>query len=538
MPRKQFRSAAIHEKPSTEARDGLVQVPPPETLIRFPWTSGAMTRSFDFAPFYGHGCDHVVAHCQKAIEWRLTAGVHRVSTISNTCQVALRRFFQFCSEMAAENETGLKLQDINKGFIEGFVHWQAKRGDSTYLSQYSVFMDVKFVLRALCSKGFLPAARDLFPVNPYPHAERSVKGAVPLSEGERSRLCRALKADLAIVFNDRGSLNETDELVVLLLAICLRAGRNPTPMFDLTRDALEPHPLKDTWRLLRTVKHRAGGTQRTPVSPDVVYLYQKALELSERYVGAVRWDWRDRVWLYREGGRGRHKPGPVRVLTYASLGSGARRLVERHDLRADDGSPLVLNLSRLRKTLENRLWRLSGGDPFAVARLMGHSVRVADHHYLLPTPEMERNHKFLGEALVATWSGRHTTDVGDPSRTVIAENTPVGRCKDPWAGELAPKDGKPCMDFLSCFRCASYVIVEEEADLYRLYSFYWFLVRERARVGASRWAKVYGWIVRLIDEQVTARFDGGRVKAAREKARVDPHPFWRDTNTLEAARAV
>lgn len=208
------------------------------------------------------------------------------------------------------------------------------------------------------------------------------------------------------------------------------------------------------------------------------------------------------------------------------------------DLRADDGSPLVLNLSRLRKTLENRLWRLSGGDPFAVARLMGHSVRVADHHYLLPTPEMERNHKFLGEALVATWSGRHTTDVGDPSRTVIAENTPVGRCKDPWAGELAPKDGKPCMDFLSCFRCASYVIVEEEADLYRLYSFYWFLVRERARVGASRWAKVYGWIVRLIDEQVTARFDGGRVKAAREKARVDPHPFWRDTNTLEAARAV
>jgi hypothetical protein len=57
-------------------------------------------------------------------------------------------------------------------------------------------------------------------------------------------------------------------------------------------------------------------------------------------------------------------------------------------------------------------------------------------------------------------------------------------------------------------------------------------------VGAGRWAKVYGWIVRLIDEQVTARFDGGRVKAAREKARIDPHPFWRDTNTLEAARAV
>jgi len=41
-----------------------------------------------------------------------------------------------------------------------------------------------------------------------------------------------------------------------------------------------------------------------------------------------------------------------------------------------------------------------------VARLMGHSVRVADQHYFRPTPEMERNHKFLGEALVASWSGR------------------------------------------------------------------------------------------------------------------------------------
>jgi len=434
-------------------------------------------------------------------------------------------------------ERSLEVRDINKGFIERFIHWQAQRADSAYVSQYTVYMDIKFVLRTLCAKGFLPPVRELFPVNPYPHAERAIQGPTSLSEGERARLCTALKIDLGTLLQDAGDLSETDRLVVLLLAICLRTGRNTTPMFDLTRDALESHPLKDTWRLLRTVKYRARSSQRTPVSPDVVYLYEKAIRLSEKYLTAVRPEWRDKLWLYREGGRGRHKPGPVRLLTHASLGSGARRLVERHALRSDDGSPLVLTLSRLRKTLENRLWRLSGGDPFAVARLMGHSVRVADHHYLRPTPEMERNHKFLGEALVASWSGRSTTADG-PMYTATAENTPVGRCKDPWAGQLAPKDGKPCMDFLSCFRCASYLIVEEEADLYRLYSFYWFLIRERSRVGASRWAKVYGWIVRLIDEQVTARFDVGRVKAARDRARTDPHPFWRDPNTLEAARAL
>jgi hypothetical protein len=167
---------------------------------------------------------------------------------------------------------------------------------------------------------------------------------------------------------------------------------------------------------------------------------------------------------------------------------------------------------------------------------MGHTVRVADRHYFRPTPEMERNHKFLGEALVATWRGQDKT--ASACRSVAAENTPVGRCRDPYAGELAPKNGKACMDFLSCFRCSSYVLVEEDADLYRLYSFYWFLIRERARVGSGRWANVYGWIVRLIDEQVTERFDSARVKAAREKARVEAHPFWRDPHTIEAARAL
>lgn len=353
----------------------------------------------------------------------------------------------------------------------------------------------------------------------------------PFSDGERARLCAALKQDLFALFRGEGDLLETDQLLVLLLAICLRTGRNPTPMLDLSRDALDPHPLKATWRVLRTVKHRAGGAQRTPVSPDVAFLYRKALALSERYIEAAPVAWKDRVWLWREGGRGPHKPGPVRILSHASIRNGVLRLVARHSLCADDGSPLVLTISRLRKTLENRLWRLSGGDPFAVARVMGHTVRVADRHYFRPTPEMERNHKFLGEALVATWSGADRTV--QPS----AQNTPLGRCRDPYGGERAPKDGRACMDFLSCFRCSSYLLVEEEADLYRLYSFYWFLVRERSRVGASQWAKVYGWIVRLIDEQVTARFDHARVAAAREKARVEPHPFWKDPATLEMVRA-
>jgi hypothetical protein len=269
----------------------------------------------------------------------------------------------------------------------------------------------------------------------------------------------------------------------------------------------------------------------------VIFLYRQALRLSEKYASRAPEQWKDRVWLYREDVRGRHKPGPVRVITFATLQNAIGRFVERNQLGSDGGTPLRLNVSRLRKTLANRLWRLSGGDPLAVARLIGHTTRVSERHYLLPTPEMERNHKFVGEALVATWSGREKTKPYDGIK-VTAELTPVGRCRDPYTGAMAPKDGRACMDFLSCFRCPSYVLVEEDADLWRLYSFYWFLISERGRVGASRWAKIYGWIVRLIDEQVTARFDPVRVKAAREKARLQPHPFWCDPNTREVARAV
>jgi hypothetical protein len=61
----------------------------------------------------------------------------------------------------------------------------------------------------------LPAARELFPFNPYPHAERSVTGATPFSEAEGARVCKALKADLVAVFKGGNDLSETDQLTVL-----------------------------------------------------------------------------------------------------------------------------------------------------------------------------------------------------------------------------------------------------------------------------------------------------------------------------------
>ena len=131
-------------------------------------------------------------------------------------------------------------KDVDRALIERLIHWQRQRADVSYVTQYGIYGSVNFVLSALCARGLLPARRELFPVNPYPNAEKFVNGPPPLSDAEREAVSLALKKELMIVCTDEEGLNESDRLVVLMLAICLRTGRNPLPMLDLTRDAVDP----------------------------------------------------------------------------------------------------------------------------------------------------------------------------------------------------------------------------------------------------------------------------------------------------------
>jgi hypothetical protein len=239
---------------------------------------------------------------------------------------------------------------------------------------------------------------------------------------------------------------------------------------------------------------------------------------------------RNRLWLQRPSrGTAVHQVTP---LSENTILRGIEEIVARHDLRADDGRPLRVSISRLRKSFVNRIWELSGGDPLVIRRLAGHSMRVSDVHYLTVTPEMERNHKFVGEAWVAQLRGDSVPeDATQASRPRIIA-TPVAHCSDSIHGRYAPKDGSYCMDFLSCFRCPNQIVTGD--DLYRLFSFYWLLVKERSGLGRNRWARVYGWVIREIDRAIAPRFSADRVTEARRRAREDPHPMWRDRAALGA----
>ena len=182
---------------------------------------------------------------------------------------------------------------------------------------------------------------------------------------------------------------------------------------------------------------------------------------------------------------------------------------------------------RLRKTFENRLFSLSGQDPFLTAKLSGHTPKVSNDHYLEAPETAERDWHLMGEVRTEALLSHGKV------APLPTQNTPVARCRDTRHGDLAPKNGEHCQRFLACFRCRSFVVTGD--DLYRVYSLYWMLVRQRERMGASAWKRVYWHIIRIIDTEIAPRFDAEFVAIQCQRAKVDPHPFWRDPDLLEGA---
>ena len=513
-------------------------IPRKESVVVFP-RNPSSSRSWDFKAYYGMGFDDITWHCQCVIERKLEIKKNTVVTIYNQC-ASLKYFFNFCIYWASVTDRDLSLLDITPTLINEFIGYLDRLAGLSYPAQHEIYSQIKSVLVAMSRVRLLPAKEILFPRNPYPGSNARKKGQKGLSDCERKNLVWALKVDLVDIFAERFAGAASEALTICLFAICLRIGRNSTPMLELSRAPLKPHPFKKNRRLIVTYKRRGNATHLTSIEGsrdidtlstakmDVVAIIGKVQKLTAPLVDDAPIHLRNSLWLFRCPATSR---SDIAGLTAQSLFVNIRRFIARHDLRGDDGNPLVLNTSRLRKTFVNRLWRLSGGDPFTVARLAGHTVKVSDSHYLEVTPEMERNHRFLGEVLVSTLRGER-----DDSPTPMAnqtEMTPVGRCRDPYYGDRAPKDGQACTDFLSCFRCRSFVVTPDEADLHRLYSFYWLMVRERHRIGSKRWGKLYGWIVRLIDDHITSRFPSDWINAVKQRAKDEPHPFWRDSMLID-----
>jgi hypothetical protein len=528
-------------------------VPPASTLINFPKTTIGW-RSFDFADWYGKGIDPIAFACQRQIERFLAKQdlVVTTNTVINYCTNGVKTFLTFLVERRAATVGPLTLYDINRDVIDDYLLFLREKGTKS-TSQRTIYQHTKAILEALGRRGLVDATgigdHALFPRNPFPNNERKSKGESPLPRAQRKLFTAAVKTAVMPLFIENSE--PTSELLsYAILVVALHTGRNTCPLLEMSPESLRTHPKDDT-SFLVLYKRRGHSFNKvvlrgespannlfesTPsIRPTVSRLINRVIELTASLRAEAPEDLKHCIWLFRSQKSVKStKKGQVTALTTSRLAQCTKKLVNDYGLHDSDGKPLRLNVSRLRKTFVNRVNEILEGDIVTTAIAAGNTPRVTSVNYLRPGEDSQRNWKFLGQALVKELL---TETLG------ATEKTPVGRCTDAKNGQFAPRmGGATCMSFLNCVRCRNYVVTGD--DLYRLFSFYWRVMRERARMDKKRWERQFSHIVRLIDRDVIELgvikgvFKQKHVDEARERARNDPHPYWCSDVIVEALEGL
>jgi len=321
-----------------------------------------------------------------------------------------------------------------------------------------------------------------------------------------------------------------------MLAIAARSGMNPAPLIELSVDCISKHPLKADRKLLVSYKRRGNATHIQAlrksenlelvktVMPDVEVIIEAVIKRNEVLRTQSR-DYSAHLFVYKS--RSSNKSGrELSVMTSGVISQIIKTWINKYELKDDNGSRLRLNIMRLRKTFENRMYELSGQDPWVTAKMGGHSLKVSNDYYLEAPKEAEKNFRFMGEALTKEL-------LSTPKLSALpSENTPVSKCRDSLNGQFAPHDkAEHCTNFLACVRSRSFVVTEE--DLWRLFSFYWLLVYERSQIGSRKWDRFFSHIIRIIERDIVPQFDVDSIEAAKVKAKEQPHPFWQNREQLE-----
>ncbi len=512
------------------------------------------------------GRDGIVETIRNAV-WQIPS-VEAI-TKGAYCHLGITVWFEYLDYRDTAGQPVYELAEINKEVILGFIQWMkftkaadTETGRLSPVSAKGRFSNIKAVFQYMVRQGVLPEG--LFPRNPFPNIDRATVGHKPYTKKVMSAVMSALYLDIKAIRQGYLHLNESDVLALYLLTIAARTGRNTTPLLELTRDAVLPHPIKpDKLGLLITYKRRGRKASVQPFEKpqeiadmislpmDVLTLYREAVSMTEALVLEVPQEERNKLWLYRKN---RAFSGKVVALNEKTMYYVVLRLVKRHGL-TEDGKPLQLNISRLRKTFAQRIWQSSGGDLIATAQQLGNNPKVAGQSYIAVTPDMVANFRRLGILMHADWAGklddmafleklaRETEIPAERLRDIAVgyNNTGVGRCTDPKNGANAPGDGSLCTRWLECFRCPNQLVME--SDLHRLFSFYFLLFKERNHISREKWDTLYAPIIQIIDEEIIAPnlqtkqnssgcFEPYRVNKARSEAEVTPHRMWQDRTIL------
>lgn len=514
-----------------------------------------LQKSVNLEEWIGRGVDAWVWATIDSTAALLRAG-RSPATVASHCK-SMRPFFTFLTErsqpLMAEPSALVPLH------VTQYVEWLQSQASIHGWSTDTVrqrYHSLKSIVQSMCARGIVKdPSRHLFQERALPNGNNCERGFRAFSDTELQRLAKAVKADLTDLHHGRLVLLPSDAIANRFLIVAMRTGINPVPLLELQRDAMRPGLLPGTM-ILRTVKHRGHQIQEralvrgskveqpTIIPTDAVAVLERTLADTESFIAEAPLQLKNRVWLYRS--QQSQEYGHVVCLSYSALHVSITRLVRRRTLLGDDGQPLQVNISRLRKSFAKRAFRLTGGDLVTTARLLGNSPHIADLNYLRADEQIiAEGAAFIGQELSVHLRGDGTAS--KVTRVQSAEKTPVGGCQDNLYGKHAPKDGSSyCDQFVMCLFCPSFAIVGEEEELWRLFSYQVFarheLERQEATLRAapdnevaSRLIDLYRRAIPFIDQFTLQSFGERLTKRAREKAERTLHPFWK--YQLERGRA-
>lgn len=326
--------------------------------------------------------------------------------------------------------------------------------------------------------------------------------------------CR--KVDSRIEAPHRGFHLTAIDLAAFLALLSLETGLEMECLIHLKADCLR-NPTRG-YVEIEYYKRRARGSEwkrlrvRDGSSGTPGGLVRMAIALTER---ARRHTGSDRLWVLWtiDGLRPANEEGE----------QGIAAFVERYKLVDDDGGPLRLRLSRLRKTHKAEWYRRTNGqlEQFAV----GHSISVAARHYA-DIPALRHVHEqtlaaAFHDALDAALKPRIATseredlaaERQDPPPATDEQDVWLARCGSFYESPFA-EAGKPCpTPFWGCLECENAVITERK--LPALIAFQSFMADQRATLNADEWSIKFGRPWHRVTNQILPAFAPQTVETAR-----------------------
>ncbi|KAB2701570.1 MULTISPECIES: hypothetical protein [Hyphomicrobiales] len=308
------------------------------------------------------------------------------------------------------------------------------------------------------------------------------------------------------------------DLAAFLVLLSLETGMEMECLIRLNADCLR-NPTKG-YVEIEYYKRRARGSEwkrlrvRDGSSATPGGLVRTAIALTER---ARQHTGSDRLWVLWtiDGLRPANDEG----------GQGIAAFIERYQLVDDDGAPLRLRLSQLRKTHKAEWYRRTNGqlEQFAV----GHSIGVAANHYA-DIPALRHVHEqtladafhdALGAALKPRIASSEREDFvaerQDPPPAMDDQDVWLARCGGFYESPFA-EAGNPCpTPFWGCLECENAVITERK--LPALIAFQSFMADQRAALNADEWSIKFGRPWHRITNQILPAFAPPTVEAARSQ---------------------